>query len=276
MSSELESAAAELVRSENSGTAEVLSLDRIAPLAPNAWLRYDTISRMLPSDIATVLEVGCGQGAVGARLSARYEYVGLEPNPDSFNVAQGRLARLGRGEVRQTTLESLDPDDTFDLVCAFEVLEHIEDDAGALRTWAGAIKPGGWLMLSVPAHQHRYAAWDKLVGHYRRYDPAALAGLAKEIGLEDVEVREYGAPLGYALEFGRNAVGRRKLGQMNDVGMDERTGASGRLFQPSSALSSALTRHGTVPFRRMQRAFRHGTGLVLRAKNPGGAQRGEA
>lgn len=249
--------------------AGTLSLDRLAPLTPNAWLRYDVVDRMLPSDVATVLEVGCGQGALGARLSARCRYVGMEPDPDSFRVAEQRFARLAHGEVRRTTIDALDPAERFDLVCAFEVLEHIEDDAETLRRWANALNPGGWLMLSVPAYQHRYSAADQLVGHYRRYDPADLASLVERVGFEEVEVCEYGAPLGYLLEFGRNALGRRRLKRMNGVSMQQRSGASGRLFQPSNALASALTRYGTAPFRHAQHVFRHGPGLVLRAKLPG-------
>ncbi|HEX4787989.1 MAG TPA: class I SAM-dependent methyltransferase [Actinospica sp.] len=253
----------------NESESAALSLNQLAPLAPNAWLRYDVIRRMLPPDVTSVLEIGCGQGAFGARLSEKYQYVGLEPDPDSYGVAQQRFAHLKQGEVRPLSVEQLEQDERFDMVCAFEVLEHIEDDAGALKHWTGRLKPGGWLLISVPAHQHRHAAWDELVGHFRRYDPEQLTAMVKGIGYETVEIREYGAPLGYALEAGRNAVGRRRLKGMNDeVSMEQRTGASGRLFQPSNAAVSALTRYGTAPFRYMQRVLPHGPALVLRAKLP--------
>ena len=269
MTSEFESATdSDSPGGSGAGSAHGASLDQIAPLTPNAWLRYDMIRRLLPPGIESVLEIGCGQGALGARLSEQYQYVGIEPDPDSFRVAQGRFAHLTRGQVRSTDVASLDPAERFDLVCAFEVLEHIEDDAGALAQWAQRLNPGGWLLLSVPAHQSRYAAADQLVGHFRRYDPEKMAELVRSVGFQDVEVREYGAPLGYALEFGRNAIGRRKLKKMGDVSMEQRTGASGRLFQPSNAAVVTMTRLGTVPFRYMQRAFPHGPGLVLRAKLP--------
>lgn len=275
MGDEIESAATELERpgGGNAASAQELPLNQLAPLTPNAWLRYDMIKRMLPPGVTSVLEVGCGQGALGARLSEQYErYLGIEPDEGSFQVAQGRFAHLRHGEVRSTHVESLDPAERFDLVCAFEVLEHIEDDATALKHWAERLNPGGWLLLSVPAHQRRYAAADQVVGHFRRYDPEHLSALVKQTGFEDIEVREYGAPLGYALEFGRNAIGRRKLKRMSGVSMEQRTGASGRLFQPSNAAVSALTRYGTSPFRYLQRALPHGPGLVLRAKLPAGKQ----
>lgn len=245
-----------------------MSLNRIAPLAPNAWLRYDVVHRMIPPGVTDVLEVGCGQGAFGARLSAQYQYVGLEPDPESFAVAQGRFAQLSGGQVRNVPLASLGPDEKFDLVCAFEVLEHIEDDETALAQWIEHLRPGGWLLLSVPAHQHRFAAWDEAVGHFRRYDPEQLAALAGKIGLAEVEVREYGAPLGYVLEIGRNAVAGRKLKAMSEASMEERTGASGRTFQPANPAVSALTHYGTAPFRYLQRSFAHGTGAVMRARKP--------
>ena len=274
MSDEIESAATGLDSqgTPNPESARRLSLNQIAPLTPNAWLRYDVIQRMLPAGIATVLEVGCGQGAVGARLSTRYRYLGIEPDTDSFRVAKGRfehLGELGRGEVRDSTVESLDASEKFDLVCAFEVLEHIEDDAGALKQWAQRLNPGGWLLLSVPAHQSRYGASDQLVGHFRRYEPEQLSAMVGELGFGEVEIREYGAPLGYALEAGRNAVGRRRLQKMSDVSFEERTSGSGRLFQPTNPAMGALTLYGTAPFRYLQRGFQRGTGLVLRARLAG-------
>jgi SAM-dependent methyltransferase len=247
-----------------------MSLNRIAPLTPNAWLRYDVITRMMPPGVADVLEVGCGQGALGARLSARYRYVGLEPDPQSYAVAEARFARIEGGEVRNASIATLGPQERYDLVCAFEVLEHIEDDQNALIQWTAHLRPGGWLLISVPAHQRRYAAADELVGHFRRYDPEHLAALVAKLGLENVDIREYGGPLGYVLEYGRNAVARRRLGKAveADLSMEQRTGASGRLLQPANPAVSAAARYGTAPFRYLQRGFTHGTGLVMRAQLP--------
>lgn len=258
---------------ERAGPAPVM--DAVAPLMPNTWLRFDAISRLLPDGVTDVLEIGCGQGAVGARLALRYgDYLGIEPDETSYAVASGRIAAVGRGRVQKLMATELG-DRRFDLVCAFEVLEHLEDDRAALAEFAGKVKPGGWLLLSVPAYQDRFGPWDELVGHFRRYDPAGLTGLLNSAGFEDVEVLHCGAGLGFVLEGVRNAIGRRRLARAADLSIAERTAGSGRLFQPSGRLRGAAIRVGTDPFRLMQRAFPdRGTGLVVRARLAAGASAG--
>lgn len=243
----------------------------LPPLTFNAWLRYDVIRRMLrdlEGDVDRVLEVGAGQGALGARIAARFDYVGVEPDQRSSATARARLAEVGRGSVVRGDLSALDPSDTFDLVCAFEVLEHIEDDAGALAEWRAHLRPGGWLLLSVPAHARRFGPSDRKAGHFRRYDPEQLAGVLRSSGFNDVVVLSYGVPLGYVLEWGRNAIARRTEGSGS---MAERTAKSGRYLQPPNWLSWP-TRAATAPFRWVQRPFLHtglGTGLVARARRTG-------
>jgi SAM-dependent methyltransferase len=224
------------------------------------------IQRMLPEGVSDVLEVGCGQGALGVRLAQRYRYLGVEPDPVSWAVASNRISAAGRGEVRNVAVQDLG-DSQFDLVCAFEVLEHIEDDAAALKEWATRIRGDGWLLLSVPAYQHRFGAADELVGHFRRYDPAALTTLLAGAGFTQIRLLHYGFPLSYVLEAGRNRIGRRRLARAAAVSVAERTAGSGRLLQPSGALRGAATRWGTVPFRRLQQAFPNaGPGIVVLAR----------
>lgn len=240
------------------------------PLSTNAWLRWDVVSRLLPPDGVDVLEIGCGQGGFGARLAQRHRYVGLERDATSYAEACRRLAAAGgRGEVRQGDLSTLPPDQRFDLVCAFEVLEHIEDDEGALREWSGRLRPGGWLLLSTPAQQARFGPFDEIVGHYRRYDGPVIRQRLLDAGLTDIEIVHFGAPLGYALEAARNAIGRRRQRQVASSTMDDRTSGSGRLLQPGNGMTGLATRLGTAPFRMIQRAFPdRGTGLVARARRP--------
>jgi SAM-dependent methyltransferase len=240
--------------------------DSIAPLALNAWLRYDALSRMLPPGVTDVLEVGCGQGGFGVRLAQRYKYLGVEPDPTSCAVAQHRIEMAGRGEVRNIAVEDLG-DDQFDMVCAFEVLEHFEDDAAAVKSWTARLRPGGWLVVSMPAHNDRLGPFDELVGHYRRYDHAMVAALLEPLGFEQVETRLFGVPLGYALERARNVVGKRRLAQAKTTSAEERTAGSGRVMQPKGSALGLATRVATAPFRLVQRGFpAHGTGLIARAR----------
>lgn len=69
------------------------------------------------------------------------------------------------------------PDGIFDLVCALDIIEHIEDDAGALKELVRVAAPGAALLIAVPLHPARWTAFDDFVGHCRRYEPAALLAL---------------------------------------------------------------------------------------------------
>jgi SAM-dependent methyltransferase len=247
-------------------TKSRVDVNAVAPLAPNSWLRYDLVERMLPAGVTNVLEVGCGQGSFGARLAQRYRYLGVEPDQASWSAAQRRISAVGSGEVRNVAVDEIGAE-KFDLVCAFEVLEHLEDDAAALEDWAARLRGGGWLLLSVPAHQRRYGPWDELVGHFRRYDPETMAALLAACGFGEIEIRQYGFPLGYLLETGRNLIGRRRLAAAADASVAERTAESGRLLQPSGSVRGTAIRWGIAPFRVLQRAFPNtGTGLVVLAR----------
>jgi SAM-dependent methyltransferase len=238
----------------------------LPPLTLNAWLRYDVIDSTLRglTDVRSILEVGCGQGALAARLARSYEYVGMELDPVSCAKAQERLAQLNRGRVVCGDLSTLDASE-FDLVCAFEVLEHIEDDVGALRVWRGQLRDGGWLLFSVPAYASRWGAADQMAGHFRRYEPEGAIDLVQAAGFTDPTVWTYGFPLGHVLEHARNLLAAR---QQRSDSLEARTAASGRWFQPPEWLAGG-TQVATAPFRRIQRRFLEsgrGTGLVVLAR----------
>jgi SAM-dependent methyltransferase len=232
----------------------------------NAWLRFDCIASALRKrpDVESILEVGTGVGALGARLARKYRYVGLEPDPVSCETARHNIEPAGCVLCGDVT--ALQPGDVFDMVAAFEVIEHIEDDAGALRSWREHVRPGGWVMLSTPPFQSRFGPLDHAGGHFRRYEPELMRQLLLDTGFESPEILLYGFPLGYALEAARMMNAR--LSKPTGTTMAEQTAASGRWAQPPNWLAPA-TQAATFPFRLLQRPFlrtRLGTGLFALAR----------
>jgi SAM-dependent methyltransferase len=250
-------------------TASAKETPPLPPLAIRAWLRYDVVKRVIDRlQPSTALEIGCGQGAFGARLAEEVKYLGIEPDKSSYQMACSRIEPRG-GNVVNGMHRDVPTGTTYDLVCAFEVLEHIEDERGALSEWVPLVRPGGHLVLSVPAFQDRFGAMDKHAGHFRRYSPAALETRLVEAGLSDVEITVYGWPLGYALEAVRNRIDTKKLAAAGDASIHELTAASGRTFQPKSRVMGLFVNAATVPFRYLQRARPNaGTGLVAVARRP--------
>jgi SAM-dependent methyltransferase len=204
------------------------------------------------------------------RLADRYSYLGVEPDETSATVAQRRLERFGVvGEIRLGDISVIADDDRFDFVCAFEVIEHVEDDLGFVTECVRRLRRGGLLMLTTPAGAARFGASDELVGHFRRYDPADLSGLLERAGLELVELRRYGAPLGNVLERAWEALAIAKRKDAPSLSVAERTARSGRLRQPNDGAMAFATWAATLPARKLQLAIRgRGPSLLGVARLP--------
>lgn len=102
---------------------------------------------------------------------------------DLSAVAVAQLnVRGGRAQVGEITTLPF-ASGQFDLVAAFDVIEHVENDRQALLELGRVLKPGGVLLCSVPLHASHWTTFDACVGHARRYDPAAFQSLLAENGL---------------------------------------------------------------------------------------------
>jgi 2-polyprenyl-3-methyl-5-hydroxy-6-metoxy-1,4-benzoquinol methylase len=237
----------------------------IPELTMTAWLRFGSIRRALAvARPRRLLEVGAGEGGLGAWLARHFDYVGVEPDQTSRAVARQRLRALGRGEL----CEVLADDDRrrYDAVCAFEVLEHIQDDGGALRSWREKLQPRGHLLISVPAHSAQFGLSDRYVGHFRRYDRGALGALLEAEGFEILQWHSYGAGLGHAIDRFRNFFLSRRAATSTAA---EGTALSGRLFQPKSTARALLNYLVALPFRVLQLPFASsdiGIGYVVLAR----------
>lgn len=132
------------------------------------------LSRLkLPSD-AAVLEVGSGTGGNLDMLSAFGRVRAIEMNDKAREIARAKTG--GRHEI----LAGHCPDNlpiapaSCDLICLFDVLEHIEDDVATLATLKRLLKPDGYLVIMVPAHPSLYGPHDVFLHHKRRYRAAEL------------------------------------------------------------------------------------------------------
>ena len=103
---------------------------------------------------------------------------------DLSQVACDKLNAAG-GRAQKGSIEALDfPPQSFDLICIFDVIEHIADDEAVFAQLEDLLADGGWLFFSVPLHSHAWTDFDTLVGHFRRYDPDDLKALIDRHGFE--------------------------------------------------------------------------------------------
>ena len=132
-----------------------------------------------------VLDLGCGTGAVLATLGWRWEAVGLDMSDQALGYCRERgidALALGRGE--QIPFAS----GVFDAVVALDVFEHIEDDAAALREAYRVLRPGGVLILSVPAFMSLWGPHDVALMHFRRYRSGNLGAKLRDAGFANSRV----------------------------------------------------------------------------------------
>ena len=129
-----------------------------------------------------VLEVGAGIGsnALLLRNGRQRRWVCLEPDGALARRLQTRLKASGlesRCEVTSGTLETLAPEELFDVIMHIDVLEHIQDDRAELVRAASHLRPDGRLIVLAPAHEWLFSRFDEKIGHYRRYNKATLVDL---------------------------------------------------------------------------------------------------
>lgn len=164
--------------------------------APRYLMRRARIQQLM-RDIqpGRMLEIGPGAGAMLLEHAARgFQCEALDLSVEARELAQAMLAN-GTNAIPVHDAPQPGWDQRFDVICAFEVLEHIEADRAALSQWISWLKPGGHLLLSVPAHMKLWTARDEWAGHVRRYEREPLKLLFSQAGLQIDRFECYGFPL---------------------------------------------------------------------------------
>lgn len=128
-----------------------------------------------------ILDVGCGTGANLMLLSQFGDAEGVDVSPDALAFCRER----GLQNVRLGSAESLPyADGMFDLVTAFDVVEHIDDDVAALREMRRVLRPGGRILLFVPTFMLLWGVQDEVSHHRRRYRLSELRRAVTQAGFE--------------------------------------------------------------------------------------------
>jgi SAM-dependent methyltransferase len=223
-----------------------------------------------------LLEIGPGAATLLIEFAARgFRCTALEPSSDARALAATLLDRtVAQVEICADPLPEWVG--SFDYLCAFDVLEHIEDDAAALRQWRAWLKPGATLLMSVPARMSLWTAGDEWAGHFRRYERQPLLDLLESGGFAIEAFECYGFPLTNASER-LSASAYRKLIHRQAEDADEnrrlnndRSGIDRRphlrLFPLLSSIPGRVAIRG---FMRLQELFLGkdwGSGYILRAR----------
>lgn len=142
---------------------------------------HAALGKLALRDGAEVLDAGCGTGRTMDELHGYGRVHGFDLNPLGVEHARGR----GHGDVRVARLEEIPyPDDFFDVITCLDVIEHTPDDVLSLRELWRVTRPGGWLVVTVPAYQLLWSSHDVANQHYRRYRRSQLRAAAVAAGWE--------------------------------------------------------------------------------------------
>jgi SAM-dependent methyltransferase len=137
------------------------------------------LNRLALPPAAQILDAGCGSGRTLEELEPYGTVQGIELDPEAAAMARAR----GCGEVREGRLEELPwPDDSFHLITCLDVIEHTPDDRATLGELRRVCKPGGYLLVTVPAYQVLWSPHDDANHHFRRYNRRMLRVAAVQSG----------------------------------------------------------------------------------------------
>ena len=139
------------------------------------------LDRFLPSDPQRlVLDIGCGAGNMAHHLAHYGRVTGVDPNPKPLRVAQARGL-----DVREGSADALPfAEASFGLVALLDTVEHVPNEAGVFAECFRVLRPGGHLLITVPALMALWSQNDVLNAHQRRYTAAELASKLQQQGFQ--------------------------------------------------------------------------------------------
>ena len=206
-----------------------------------------------------MIEVGCGTGFVLAgikRARPALELTGSDPFLRGLAIARSRLDDV---ELEQIDATRIPYEAEFDVAGAFDVIEHLEDDQGALRELYRAVRPAGGAIVTVPQHRWLWGPWDEAARHVRRYARRELVAKVRGAGFSVALVTSFVSllfPLMVVSRARRRFAGRE--GDRSDL----------RPAGPVNAALSRVMRMEAELIRRGRRLPVGGSLLVVARRSP--------
>ena len=205
----LETDIRQLARSENRLHTSVRPVEytRMFEMEETYWwfvarrrLVCELIDQLAMPAKSRLLDVGCGTGANLKAFGKQFERVGIDMSSAALSFCQQRgIDSLVQAKVEDSGLEH----DTFDVVTALDMLEHVDDDMLALRELWRVAKPGGFLLITVPAFGFLWSEHDEALHHRRRYTVAELESKLASAGFGEVRISYFLATLFFPILIAR-------------------------------------------------------------------------
>ena len=190
-----------------------------------------------------VLEIGAGVGALTKKLLPRQSYTSTDINPFHLEITRRltenrpclEVSYLDLNDISQFTQAGR----SFDTVICVNVIEHLEDDLGAMGNISRLLEPGGRAVVLVPRGQAFFGTLDEMVGHKRRYSHKRLVSLARKTGLTVERIIPYNRVSTVFWVLNGRILKKRSLGEFQVHAMDFLTPVFRRIdrFIPSPSLS---------------------------------------
>jgi SAM-dependent methyltransferase len=197
------------------------------------------------------LEVGCGRGDVSAYLAAKgWQGTAIDFSEAAVAQASVNLVPFPHVTVRQKALA--DVAGAFDCIIMWDVLEHMEDDRGALRMVERLLRPGGQLLLAVPSNPREWRWDDEFYGHFRRYTVADMTERLAQAGLAPSAFWDFTFPWFWLM---RRMYTRLKSGEAATADKEASTRASATVNAWDAGLLSNLLDRSAIlwyPLHRLQ------------------------
>ncbi len=189
----------------------------------------------------SLLEIGCGTGFVIAGVQRAFPALRLT-GAEAFTAGLAFARSRVHGRLEQMDARAIPYVAEFDVVAAFDVLEHIAEDEQVLRSMHQATRPGGGLLITVPQHGRLWSQFDVSAGHFRRYRAGDLEAKVRAAGFDVVRSTSFVSLLLPAMMLSRR---RPQRGRDYDIYAEFRIGRGlNRVLESVLGLERGLIRAG--------------------------------